>query len=84
MTARKIATSIPAEQYQSLERERRRLKLNRSQAVQLALELWLNVQTSDARVAQYIRAYTRHPEDAKEGKALAAAWAQGQAAEDWS
>ena len=84
MNARKIATSISAQLYQALERERRRLKLKRSEAVQLALELWLTTQTADAKVAQYIRAYTRHPEDGKEGKAFVSAWAQGQPLEDWT
>ena len=84
MTARKIATSISAEQYQALERERRRLKLKRSEAVQLALELWLTAQSTDAKVAQYIRAYARHPEDAKEARAMVVAWAHGQPSEDWS
>jgi hypothetical protein len=83
MNARKIATSIPAEQYEALERERRRLKLKRSEAVQLALDLWLSTQATDARIAQYVRAYTRHPEDAKESKAYVGAWAHGQTPEDW-
>jgi hypothetical protein len=84
MTARKIATSISAEQYRALERQRRRLKLKRSEVVQLALELWLTSQSTDAKVAQYIRAYTRHPEDIKDAKAMVTAWAAGQSAEDWS
>jgi metal-responsive CopG/Arc/MetJ family transcriptional regulator len=84
MTAKKIATSISAQQYQALERQRRRLKLKRSEVVQLALKLWLSTQRTDAKVAQYIRAYTRHPEDQKDAKAMVAAWAEGQSAEDWS
>ena len=82
MNARKIATSIPAEQYQALERARRRLKLKRSEAVQRALDLWLAAHERDARVEQYIRAYLRHPEDAEQG-AYARAWAKGLPREDW-
>lgn len=84
MNARKIATSVSSLQYENVERERRRLKLKRSQVVQQALDLWLTTQRDDARVAQYIRAYTRHPEDLREGKAFVSAWAQGQGPEDWS
>ena len=83
MTAKKIATSIPAEQYRALERARRSLKLGRSEAVQRALELWLAAQQEDARVAQYIRAYLARPEDAGEGGAYVSAWASGQHPEQW-
>ncbi|MGQ0508809.1 MAG: hypothetical protein ACT4TC_26205 [Myxococcaceae bacterium] len=83
MTARKIATSIPATQYDALEKTRRKLKLNRSEAVQRAVDLWLASQRVDVRVAQYIRAYLAKPEDAAEGKAYLKTWAAGQAREDW-
>jgi metal-responsive CopG/Arc/MetJ family transcriptional regulator len=75
MTARKIATSIPEEQYRALERARRSLKLNRSEAVQRAIDVWLAAQRDDARVEQYIRAYLAKPEDAAEGDAYVQAWA---------
>jgi metal-responsive CopG/Arc/MetJ family transcriptional regulator len=84
MNARKIATSIPAEQYRALERERRRLKLKRSEVVQRALALWLSARQQEARVRQYIQAYMTHPEDEKEGRAFVAAWVADQAAEDWT
>ncbi len=84
MNARKIATSIPSEQYRALERERRRLKLKRSEVVQRALAMWLSALQEEARVQQYIQAYMAHPEDEKEGRALASAWTTGQAAEDWT
>jgi hypothetical protein len=83
MNARKIATSIRPDQYRALERTRRKMKLNRSQAVQRALDLWLAAQETDGRVEQYIRAYLAHPEDASEGKAYVKAWAAGQSREDW-
>lgn len=83
MTARKIATSLPGEQYAALERVRKRLRLNRSEAVQEALALWLAAREGDDRVAQYIRDYAEHPDDAREAQAMADAWAEGLAAEDW-
>jgi hypothetical protein len=83
MNAKKIATSVPAEQYRALERTRRKLKLNRSEAVQSALDLWLSAHQKDARVETYVRAYLAHPEDAEERRAYAKAWATGQAGEDW-
>jgi hypothetical protein len=81
--AQKIATSIPAAQYRDLELARRKLKLNRSEAVQKALAFWLSAQKGDARTEQYIRAYLAHPEDEAEGAAYVEAWAAGQSHEEW-
>lgn len=83
MNVRKIAASLPHSQYESLERTRRRLRLGRSEAIQKALELWLAAQQEDVRVAEYIRGYLEKPDDAREGGALAKAWARGLEKEDW-
>jgi hypothetical protein len=83
MNAKKIATSLPGSQYAALERVRKRLRLKRSEAVQQALALWLAARDGDDRVAQYIRGYVDHPEDAREARAMTDAWAEGLAAEDW-
>lgn len=83
MNAKKIATSLPAEQFKALERARRRLGLKRSEAVQQALELWLSAREGDERVAQYLRGYARHPDDPREARAMVRAWADGLEQEDW-
>ena len=83
MSARKIATSVPAGQFEALERVRKRLRLGRSQAVQEALSLWLEARAGDARVRQYMRGYMARPDDPAEAAALARAWATGLEAEDW-
>lgn len=83
MTAKKIATSLPGDQYAALERVRKRLRLNRSEAVQEALALWLAAREGDDRVAQYVRGYAEHPDDVREASAMVEAWAEGLAAEDW-
>jgi len=83
MNARKIATSVPAEQFAALERCRRRLRLKRSQAVQEALALWLATRDQDERVARYIRGYLAHPDDARRARAVVRAWATGLEREDW-
>lgn len=84
MSSVKIATSVPSEQYKALEEARRRLGLKRSAVVQEALALWLAQRQSRDDVAQYLRGYMAQPEDADEGGAYVAAWADGMAAEDWS
>ncbi len=83
MNAAKIATSLPAEQYRSVERLRRRLHLKRSEAVQQALALWLDAHRRDERLARYLRGYVEHPEDAREARAYVRAWSRGVDGEEW-
>jgi metal-responsive CopG/Arc/MetJ family transcriptional regulator len=83
MNAKKIATSLPASQYAALERVRKQLRLNRSEAVQEALAMWLAAREGDDRVAQYVRGYADQPDNAREARAMVDAWAEGLAAEDW-
>jgi metal-responsive CopG/Arc/MetJ family transcriptional regulator len=83
MNAKKIAASLPGEQFQAVERLRRRLHLKRSEAIQEALALWLRAREGDERVAQYIRGYARQPDDSREGRAFTQAWAKGIESEDW-
>lgn len=83
MNAKKIATSLPGSQYAALERVRKRLRLNRSEAVQEAIAIWLAARQGDDRVAQYIRGYADHPDDIREARAMVDAWAEGLTAEDW-
>lgn len=83
MNARKIATSLPAAQFDDVERLRRRLGLKRSQVVQEALSLWLSARSTGERCEQYLKGYLRHPEDAAEARALVRAWAKGLEPEYW-
>ena len=83
MNAKKIATSLPGEQYDALEQLRKRLKLGRSEAVQEALAMWLAARTGDERIAQYVRGYAEKPDDAREAAALARAWTTGLPHEEW-
>ena len=83
MNARKIATSLPATQFQALERTRRRLRMKRSEAVQEALTLWLSARQGDERVRLYLQGYVNQPEDKAESVALATAFADGMEPEDW-
>ena len=83
MTAVKIATSLPAEQFQALEETRQHLGLKRSAAVQEALALWLATKASSENVASYLRGYLDNPEDANEANSFVAAWAEGLEAEEW-
>ena len=83
MSAKKIATSLPACQYEALERLRKRFRLGRSEAIQQALSLWIAARQGDQRIAQYVRGYVEQPDDSREARVLAAAWSTGMEAEDW-
>ena len=84
MKSAKVAISLPTKTLQSLERVRKRLRLNRSEAFQQAVTVWLATKETDPRIAEYIRGYETHPDDPAETLAMAAAWAQGLEPEDWS
>lgn len=81
--AEKVAITLPAELHEQLERTRGRLKLNRSEAMQQAVRLWLRTQEGDPRVEQYVRGYRDQPDDPEEAAVLVEAWAQGLAPEEW-
>lgn len=83
MYAKKIATSLPARDYNELERLRKRLRLGRSAAVQEAVAMWLAARKGDQRNAEYIRGYLEKPDDPSEARALVRAWASGLEPEDW-
>ncbi|MCD4748407.1 MAG: hypothetical protein K8R59_03445 [Thermoanaerobaculales bacterium] len=83
MSAVKIATSVPAEQFQALEETRKRLGLKRSTAVQDALALWLVAKESGESIATYLRGYLDQPEDAGEAAGFVATWVDGLDGEEW-
>ncbi len=83
MSTARIAASLPEAQYRDLERVRKRLRLNRSEAVQQALALWLSSRRRNALVTQYLAGYQATPEDDADGAAAARAWATGLTAEEW-
>ena len=83
MTAVKIAASLPADQFEALERVRRQLGLKRSTVVQEALALWLAARQEGEAAGRYVEGYLSVAEDATVGEALVTAWADGMTAEDW-
>jgi len=84
MSATRIAASLPTTQFLALEEARRRLGLNRSEAIQQALAQWLATRERDARRRQYVEGYLALPEDgAEEGMAGVRAWAVGLSQEEW-
>ena len=73
----KVAVSLPDEIFERLERVRRRRKLTRSAAVQMAVDHWLAQLEHERAVSAYVEGYRRIPEE----PADAGAWS---AVEAWS
>ena len=83
MPAKKLATSLPAEQFAALEKTRKGLKLRRSDAIQQALSLWLLTKQQEVEIARYVQGYLEHPDDPREARAFVKTWARGLEREDW-
>lgn len=58
----KVAVSLPKEVFRSVEQERRKLKMGRSEAVVEALRAWLKQHEEQELVRQYIEGYRKYPE----------------------
>ncbi len=65
----KVAISMPKEVFRSVEQTRRKLKMDRSEAVVEALQAWLKEHEERELVRQYVEGYRKHPESKREAKA---------------
>jgi hypothetical protein len=81
--AEKVAFTLPAQTFRGLERVRKRLRLNRSEAISQAIAIWLGTHDGDPRIEAYLRGYRTHPDDPKDAVALVEAWTDGMDCEDW-
>lgn len=80
MRTRKLAISLPEDLYQEIEHRRASGALTRSAAIQQMLRALLSEERKRHRVAEYVRAYTEHPETEGEVRqsetVVAATWAE--------
>ena len=61
-TAVKLAISLPPEDFQEMEKLRRKFKASRSAVVRQALRTDFQVRRQQALVRQYVEGYRRYPE----------------------
>ena len=64
----KVAISMPKEVFRSVEETRRRLKMDRSEAVVTALHAWLKGIEEREMIRRYVEGYKKHPESRVEAK----------------
>lgn len=62
----KVAVSLPKEEFQAVEKVRKKLGRSRSSLVAEAIHAWLEEQQNQEKVRRYIAGYMRHPETVKE------------------
>ncbi len=72
----KVAVSLPDHIFERLEHVRRRRKLTRSAAVQLAIDHWLKQLEHERAINEYVDGYLRVPEESVDDDAwvVAEAW----------
>lgn len=75
----KVAVSVPASTFRSVEAKRKRLGRSRSSIVAEALDAWLRSSGADDEDARYLAGYERfpEPEDAAAAVAVMETW------DDW-
>ena len=64
--ARKVAVSIPADLYRTVERVRKKSGRTRSAVMQDALRYWLRQQEQAVLIGEYEAGYRREPESRRE------------------
>lgn len=66
----KIAISLPKQEYQFLEKFRRRLGISRSAMIDKAISFWLKRQQDEELIKEYEDSYKKKPENVSEIIAL--------------
>ncbi len=61
-SAIKVAISLPPEDFQEMEKLRRKFKASRSALVRQALRTYFHARRQEARVRQYVEGYRKFPE----------------------
>ncbi|OGB90089.1 MAG: hypothetical protein A3G35_11185 [candidate division NC10 bacterium RIFCSPLOWO2_12_FULL_66_18] len=61
-SAVKVAISLPPEDFQEMERLRRKFKASRSAVVRQALRTYFQLRRQQALVRQYVEGYRKYPE----------------------
>lgn len=82
-TTVKVAVSLPKEQFQLAERQRRLLRVSRSAMVREALSQWLDALKEQEAIQQYVEGYRRHPQSPQEIRVMEQAAAEALAHETW-
>ncbi|MBI2059594.1 MAG: ribbon-helix-helix protein, CopG family [Nitrospirae bacterium] len=79
----RTAISLPAEDFEALERTRKRLKKPRSEIIREALRSWHRSREIAELERRYVEGYRKVPEDLKEIESLAKAATKSLPREKW-
>ena len=67
---KKIAISLPQEDFEKMEKARKKLGLNRSKFIDNVIKFWLKYQEKQELIRQYEEGYKKYPETEEEFKDL--------------
>ncbi len=79
----KIAISLPKEDFDRIEKIRKKMKLNRSAVIDMAIRFWLAHLEKERMIRQYEEGYKKKPESVEEVKAMEQASAEAFKEEGW-
>ncbi len=79
----KIAISLPGEDFNRLEKIRKKLKMQRSAIIDKAIRFWLGHLEKNEIIKRYEDGYRKKPEHIDEVKAMESASAEAFGAEEW-
>lgn len=80
----KIAISLPEKDFNQIEKIRLKLKKNRSEIIQEAIEYWLANNQQKSLIEKYVAGYKRLPEKSPKIKALEKTQVNTFSGDSWS
>lgn len=83
LKTKKIGISLPKKHFEAIEKIRKKLGLDRSAVIDLAIQHWLKAQKEAKLVQEYIEGYKRKPESIDELKAMEQSSARAFEDEEW-
>lgn len=79
----KIGISLPEEDFEKIERVRKKLGVNRSKLIDRAINFWFENRNREEKIKEYQEGYKRKPESLEETEALEEASAEAFQEEGW-
>jgi len=79
----KIAISLPKDDFERIEEIRKKLGIQRSTIIDIAIRFWLKSMEEEKMIKQYEEGYKKKPESLEELKAIEKASAEAFEGEEW-
>ncbi len=80
----KVAISLPKDNFERIEKVRKKMKLQRSAVIDQAIQFWLKHLEEEEKIRNYETGYLKQPESLKEIAAMEQSAAEAFEEGDWS